>query len=107
MRRYFFYCQIVIFFFSCINAETSKKENKSQNSTNIIKSESCEGSQNCIENVRVQFSNTNKQILGEEYLGGGKFGISFLDSQRGEAFNAKVYTNCNCEIINVDISRIN
>lgn len=66
----------------------------------------CEGNgtEGCIDKVRAVFSNTGKSILGEEYLGDGVFGISFLDPSRGESFNAKVYTNCKCEIINTQVS---
>jgi hypothetical protein len=64
----------------------------------------CIGNQGCISNVRLNFENSGKQILGEEYLGDGKFGISFLDARRGLSANAKVTTDCNCNLINIDVS---
>jgi len=67
-------------------------------------SASCIGNQGCITNVRSNFENSGKQILGEEYLGDGKFGVSFLDARRGLSANAKVTTDCNCNVINVDVS---
>ena len=62
------------------------------------------GDESCIDEVRENFTNTGKQILGEEYLDNGQFGISFLDATRGQAYNSKVSTDCNCKVINVDIS---
>ena len=62
------------------------------------------GDESCIDKVRENFTNTGKQILGEEYLDNGQFGISFLDASRGQAYNSKVSTDCNCKVINVDIS---
>lgn len=78
---------------------SNNEESKSQ-----IKN--CIGNQDCISKVREHFTNTNKTILGEEYLGNGKFGISFLDPQRDSDFNAKIWTDCNCIITNVEISAI-
>lgn len=79
-----------------------KKYSSSQSSSSS--SASCIGNQGCITNVRSNFENSGKQILGEEYLGDGKFGISFLDARRGLSANAKVTTDCNCNVINVDVS---
>lgn len=79
-----------------------KKSNLSSSVSSI--SSSCIGNQGCINNVRLNFENSGKQILGEEYLGDGLFGISFLDARRGVSANAKVTTDCNCNIINVDVS---
>ena len=62
------------------------------------------GNQNCINKVRDNFTNSGKQILGEEYLNNGQFGISFLDPSIGQTFNSKVSTDCNCNIINVQVS---
>jgi hypothetical protein len=67
---------------------------------------SCVGNQSCISNVRSNFKNSGKQILGEDYLGEGRFGISFLDARRGLTANAKVTTDCNCNVLNVDVSVI-
>jgi hypothetical protein len=61
--------------------------------------QSCIGDEGCISQVRSNFSNTGKTILGEQYLGDGKFGISFLDSQYyGASYNATVSTDCNCNV---------
>jgi len=62
------------------------------------------GDESCIDKVRENFVSTGKQILGEEFLGNGIFGISFLDASRGQSYNAKVATDCNCKILNVNIS---
>jgi len=59
------------------------------------------GNESCIDKVRERF--TGKNILGEQYLGDGQFGISFLDASRGETYNAKVSTDCNCKILNVNV----
>lgn len=64
----------------------------------------CSGDRSCISKVRENFNNSGKQILGEEYLENGKFGISFLDPSRGEAYNAVVTTDCNCGLTDVDVS---
>ena len=82
---------------------TTKQEDfkKNHDSSN---SNPCYGNENCIAKVRNNFKNTGKQILGEQYLGDGKFGISFLDASRGEAYNAYVSTDCNCNVTNVNVS---
>ena len=64
------------------------------------------GSENCIEKVRASFTSTGKTILGEQYLGGGRFGISFMDNQHPGAYNATVSTDCKCDITNSNISTI-
>jgi hypothetical protein len=70
------------------------------------KSQDCAGfgNKSCIDKVRENFNNTGKSILEEQYLGNGQFGISFLDPSRGQTYNAKVSTDCNCKILNVNIS---
>jgi hypothetical protein len=82
----------------------------SNSSSNYQKSstegQSCIGNQGCISKVRENFTNTGKTILGEEYIGNGKFGISFMDSQHPGAFNATVTTDCNCNVLNVNVSTI-
>lgn len=77
-------------------------------SAHEVNSKNCVGvgNEGCISKVRERFSNTGKNILGEEYLGNGTFGISFMDTQHPGAFKAKVFTDCNCNITNVDISTI-
>jgi len=83
------------------------REYKSQiDSKSYTKSENCIGNQDCISKVRINFSNSGKTILGEEYLGNGKFGISFIDSEHPNAYNATLETDCNCEIIGNNVSRI-
>jgi hypothetical protein len=59
------------------------------------------GNESCLDKVRERF--TGKNILSEKYLGDGQFGISFLDASRGESYNAKVSTDCNCKILNLDV----
>jgi len=88
------------------DSPSTEKKSNSGSGSNSSKSNStsCIGNQGCISNVRTNFRSSGKQILGEEYLGNGIFGISFLDPQRGEAYNAKVYTDCNCGIKNVSVS---
>lgn len=80
------------------NIPSPSKNNESQ------RNEPCYGSESCIQKVRENFQNTGKQILGEQYLGRGKFGITFLDPSRGEAYNADVSTDCKCNISNVRVS---
>lgn len=65
------------------------------------------GNESCIDNVRERFSTTGKTILNEKYLGGGVFGIDFLDINRGVNASARVSTDCNCEVIDVSVSNVN
>lgn len=65
------------------------------------------GNEKCINRIRNNFSNTSKTILGEEYLGNGKFGITFIDQKKPGSFAAQVTTDCNCGITNISISTIN
>jgi hypothetical protein len=95
-----------------INNEIIKNENKStsdqkNSNENIIKKEiGCSGfgNEGCINEVREHFGKTSVRILGEQYLGDGIFGISFLDPLMGEAYNSRVTTDCNCKVLNVNIS---
>ncbi len=64
------------------------------------------GTESCIDKVRLNFENTNKTILGEEYLGNGQFGFTFIDRNHPGAFTAKINTDCNCTITNVQVSII-
>lgn len=82
------------------STSSNSKSNTTQNS------EKCVGNRGCISAVRDRFKNTGKSILGEEYLEDGKFGISFMDGQHPGAYNAVVFTDCNCNITNVDVSTI-
>ena len=61
----------------------------------------------CIDKVKLYFENTNKTILGEEYLGNGQFGFTFLDQNHSGAFTANINTDCNCTITNVQVSTLN
>ena len=76
------------------------------NKPNQTSTVNCYGNESCISKIRENFSNTGKTILGEEYLGNGKFGISFMDAQHGDAYNATVTTDCNCNVTNVNVSTI-
>ena len=104
-----------IFFFILVYAIwyfTSTTSTSSANSSNVSSSNSVAnectgvGSQSCIEKVRQNFTNTGKTILGEEYLGDGRFGISFMDSQHPGAYNATISTDCKCNITNSNVSTI-
>lgn len=64
------------------------------------------GDQSCIDRVRQNFNNTGKTILGEEYLGDGRFGISFMDRQYAGAYNATVSTDCNCNVTNSNVTTV-
>ena len=64
------------------------------------------GNQDCISQVRLNLTNSGKQILNESYLGEGVFKISCLDPSRGKIFNLTITTDCNCQLINVKISDI-
>ena len=78
----------------------SPKSNSSENNCIGV------GNQSCIDKVRQNFNNTGKTILGEEYLGDGRFGISFLDSQYAGAYNATISTDCNCNVINSNVKTV-
>ena len=103
---------LIIFLLIAFGSEESEKRSSnsntgnssSTNSSGTQRQEPCNGSENCIQQVRNNFQNSGKQILGEQYLGRGKFGITFLDPLRGEAYNADVSTDCNCNISNVRVS---
>jgi hypothetical protein len=64
------------------------------------------GTEKCITKIRNKFSTTGKTILGEEYLGNGNFGISFIDRNRHGSYTARVSTDCNCGITNVQVSNL-
>ncbi len=40
------------------------------------------GTNVCIGKVRLNFKNTKKTILGEEYLGNGNFGVTFIERNK-------------------------
>jgi hypothetical protein len=96
----------IIFFLIVFNIMKNNKQPdinpKNIQSSNQVNS--CIGNENCISKVRERFKNTGKNILGEEYIGNGIFGISFIDDQYTDTYNAKVSTDCNCNVINIDVS---
>lgn len=94
--KYLLFISIILY--SC------NRKSSSNNNSSSTESISCVGDKGCITKVRQNFNNTGKRILGEEYLENGKFGISFLDPNRGETYNAVVTTDCNCGLTDVDVS---
>ncbi len=93
-----------ITFFVIASALNDNVKSKRSDSSSVS---NCYGNESCISKVRENFSNTGKTILGEEYLGNGEFGISFMDSQHlGAAYNATVKTDCNCNVLDVNVSAI-
>ena len=102
---------LMLFLLIAFGSEDSNKNNSynsnsssTNSSTDSQRKEPCYGSESCIQKVRENFRNTGKQILSEQYLGQGRFGITFLDPSRGEAYNADVSTDCNCNVSNVHVS---
>ena len=91
-----------------ILSKTSNNHNPSVKSKQLNnETQNCTGTKSCIDKVRESFTNTGKTILGEEYLDNGNFGISFMDSQHPGAFNSTVSTDCNCNIVNANVTTIN
>lgn len=78
----------------------------SKNKNSIASDCTGAGNENCIESVRTSLTNTGKTILGEQYLGNGRFGVSFMDSQHPGAYNATISTDCKCNITNSNVSTI-
>jgi len=95
----------LLFLSSCSNDKSGSNSTESSSSNETEKTE-CIGDQNCISEVRNNFTNTNKTILNESYEGEGIFKITALDPQRGVTFNATVKTDCNCTVLDVQISDI-
>lgn len=85
---------------------SSTTNNKSNNSTSDVNNCVGVGNQSCIDRVRQNFTNTGKTILGEEYLGDGRFGISFMDRQYPGAYNATISTDCNCNVTNSNVTTV-
>lgn len=96
---------VSLFLMSCGN-NTSDGNTSENNSSNETQKTECIGDQNCISDVRNNFTNTNKTILNESYEGEGIFIITALDPQRGVTFNATVKTDCNCTVLDVQISDV-
>jgi len=111
--KWWFWLFVVIL----LSAIYSKKNDlgSNVNQTNKNTSNDClgTGNESCINQVRQNFTNTGKTILGETYLGDGRFGISFLDVQNmrngidNGTYEAAVSTDCNCNLTKVQVSRIN
>ena len=67
----------------------------------------CIGNENCLNEVRIILKNTYKATLQDEkYLGDGMFHVVFVDLEHQKVFNSTIYTDCNCEIIDVDLKQI-
>lgn len=93
------------FLIACGN--TSSNDNPPNgNSSKAVEKTECIGNQSCITNVRSNFTSTNKTILNESFEGNGVFKITALDPQRGVTFNATVKTDCNCTVLDVQISDV-
>lgn len=83
-----------LFWVSC-NSITTKKT-----------SDTCDyGDRSCIEDIRVKFKNTGKDIVGEQYIGDGIFEIQFIEYGRG-TFNASVIVDCECNISSTKVTRL-
>lgn len=89
----------VALFIWAIPVSSDSNSNSSQECTTT-------GTRACIDQVRSNFTKSGKTILGEKYLDNGIFGITFMDSKHPGAFTAKVYTDCKCNITNVDVNTI-
>jgi hypothetical protein len=68
------------------------------------KSTKCEGDESCLSKVEERFTSTGKMILSERYSGNGIFIVEFMDQEHNVTGSAKVSTDCNCEITNVNVS---
>ena len=102
--QHIFVGALILFVLWCLgsfidNKDSSKINDGAGNCSGV-------GSQSCIDKVRQNFTRTGKTILAEEYLGDGRFGISFMDSQHPGAYNATISTDCNCNITNSNVSTI-
>ena len=97
---------IALTLISCGNNTTESNASDSNSSNQTTEKTDCIGNQSCISNVRSNFTSTNKTILNESYEGDGKFKITALDPQRGVTFNATVKTDCNCTVLDVQISDV-
>lgn len=97
---------IFIIFFILIQVLNFNSPKSNENMENSKKSCVGFGNQDCISQVRLNLTNSGKQILNESYLGDGVFKITSLDPSRGITFNSTITTDCNCQLINVKISDI-
>jgi len=64
------------------------------------------GDISCIDNIRVVFRNTGKDVLGEQYIGDGLFEIQFIEYGKG-TFNASVLVDCECNISAAELTVLN
>jgi hypothetical protein len=96
---------IVLIYFGYKQSQSSISLKSKVNTEENVPNNGCVGfgNESCIDRVKENFTNTGKQILGEQYIGNGQFGISFLDPSKGQTFNSQVSTDCNCKIINVSV----
>ena len=95
-----------VFYFISFIAITLFFGGFSKNNNSIASDCTGAGNENCIESVRTSLTNTGKTILGEQYLGNGRFGVSFMDSQHPGAYNATISTDCKCNITSSNVSTI-
>lgn len=95
---------IVILYYQ--NYYNSERENEATNIENSnYKTNPCYGNESCISVARERFTSTGKTILSEQYLGEGKFSITFIDLQYPDLLNnAVIYTDCECKVTNVNVS---
>ena len=91
---------------SLINEKIKTLNNSNINTIKSDPTKLCFGNESCIDNIRINFTNSGKQILNESYLNNGIFKITGLDPSKGVTFNSTISTDCNCKLINVRISDI-
>jgi hypothetical protein len=103
---FFFILVYAIWYFTSTTSTSSANSSNISSSNSVAKECNGVGNESCISSVRQNFNNTGKTILGEQYLGDGRFGISFMDSQHPGAYNATISTDCKCNITNSNVSTI-
>jgi len=64
----------------------------------------CIGTSDCIYQVKQKLRGSKKRIVMLDYAGGGKFFVMGSDLTRNVDFEAIYYTDCNCKIIDVDMT---
>jgi hypothetical protein len=95
---------IGILYYRNYNKSDIKNESPIIENSNY-KSDPCYGNESCISIVRNNFTSTGKTILSEQYLGEGKFSITFVDLQYPDLLNnAVIDTDCECKLTNVKVS---
>jgi hypothetical protein len=95
-------------YYSKFNPKIESTNLEKPNSKLSPKRDDCTGTGNegCISMIRKQLAKTGKNILGEQYLGNGIFGISFMDSQHPGVYDATISTDCNCNIIDTKVKAV-